>query len=137
MAPGTTGTTKYSKHTCTSTLGAFEVIKLYSSTAAGLESVSAGLRCSGSGALEGDTAKVQAARLLGVADALVRQQGYMLAQIVAEIHAPDLAAGDAGGAGEAASGDDDVGLSGYALALDDHLRPQYFSALAILSAMNA
>jgi hypothetical protein len=66
---------------------------LYSSTAAGLESVSAGLRCSSSGALEGDTAKVQAARLLGVADALVRQQqGYMLAQIiVAEIHAPDLA----------------------------------------------
>jgi hypothetical protein len=25
---------------------------------------------------------------------LVRQQGYMLAQIVAEIHAPDLAVGD-------------------------------------------
>ncbi len=38
---------------------------------------------------------------------------YMLAQIVAEIHVPDLAAGDVGGAGEAASGDDDVGLSGY------------------------
>ena len=49
-----------------------------------------------SGALEGDTAKVRAARraaLYGVANALVRQQGYMLAQIVAEIHAPDLAAG--------------------------------------------
>jgi hypothetical protein len=37
-----------------------------------------------SGALEGDTAKVRAARraeLYGVADALVRHQGYMLAQI--------------------------------------------------------
>ena len=70
-----------------------------------------------SGALEGDTAKGRAARraaLYGVANALVRQQGYMLAQIVAEIHAPDLAVGDVGGAGEAVIGDDDVGLSGYA-----------------------
>jgi hypothetical protein len=70
-----------------------------------------------SGALESDTAKVRTARraaLYGVANALVRQQGYTLAQIVAEIHAPDLAAGDVGGAGEAVSGDDDVGLSGYA-----------------------
>ena len=69
-----------------------------------------------SGALEGDTAKVRAARraaLYGVANALVRQQGYMLAQIVAEIHAPDLAA-EIGGAGVAVSGDDDVDLSGYA-----------------------
>ena len=41
-----------------------------------------------SGALEGDTAKVRAARraaLYGVADALVRQQGYMLAQIAIAI----------------------------------------------------
>jgi hypothetical protein len=70
-----------------------------------------------SGALEGDTAKVRAARctaLYGVANALVRQQGYMLAQIVAEMHAPDLAAGDVGGARVAVSGDDDVDLSGYA-----------------------
>ena len=57
-----------------------------------------------SGALEGDTARVRAARrtaLYGVAAALVRQQGYILAHIiVAEIHAPDLAAvGDVGGAG--------------------------------------
>ncbi len=27
---------------------------------------------------------------------MVKQQGYMLAQIVTEIHAPDLAAGDVG-----------------------------------------
>jgi hypothetical protein len=55
-----------------------------------------------SGALEGDTARVRAARratLHGVAAALVRQQGYMLAQIVAEIHAPDLAVGDVGSSG--------------------------------------
>ena len=39
------------------------------------------------------------AALYGVADALVRQQGYMLAQIAAEIHAPDLAVGDVGGTG--------------------------------------
>ena len=68
-----------------------------------------------SGALESDTAAVRAARravLYGVANALVRQQGYMLAQIVAEVHAPDLAVGDVGGAGEAVIGED-VGLSGY------------------------
>ncbi len=53
-----------------------------------------------SGALEGDTAKVRAARraaLYGVADALVRQQGYMLAQIAAEIRSPDVAVGVVGG----------------------------------------
>ncbi len=33
---------------------------------------------------------------------------------VAEIHAPDLAVGDVGGAGEAVIGEDDVGFSGYA-----------------------
>ncbi len=68
-----------------------------------------------SGALEGDTARVRAARraaLHGVAAALVRQQGYMLAQIIVEIHAPDLAVGDVGGAGVAASGDDDDDLFG-------------------------
>ncbi len=55
-----------------------------------------------SGALEGDTARVRAARhvaLCEVAASLVKQQGYALAQIVAEIHALDLAAGDVGGAG--------------------------------------
>ena len=47
-----------------------------------------------SGALGADTAQVRAGRraaLRGVTSALVRQQGYMLAQIVTEIHAPDLA----------------------------------------------
>ena len=51
---------------------------------------------------EADTARVRAARraaLCGVAASLVKQQGYMLAQIVTEINAPDLAAGDVGGAG--------------------------------------
>ena len=38
----------------------------------------------------------------------------MLAQIVAEIHAPDLAVGDVGGAGVAASGDDDEDVFGSA-----------------------
>ena len=47
-----------------------------------------------------------------VANALVRQQGYMLAQIVAEIRAPDLAVGDVGGEGEAVIVEG-VGLSGY------------------------
>jgi hypothetical protein len=68
-----------------------------------------------SGALESDVAAVRAARraaLCGVANALIRQQGYMLAQIVAEIYAPNLAVGDVGGAGLAVSGDDDVDLSG-------------------------
>ena len=68
-----------------------------------------------SGALESDVAAVRAARraaLYGVANALVRQQGYMLAQIVAEIHAPDLAVRDVGGEGEAAIVES-VGLSGY------------------------
>ena len=55
-----------------------------------------------SGALEGNTiVRVRVARraaLYGVAAALARQQGYVLAQIVAEIHAPDLAVGDVGGA---------------------------------------
>ena len=69
-----------------------------------------------SGTREGDCAvrieyaKVRADRraaLCVVADALVRQQGYKLAQIVAQIHAPDLAVGDVGGAGVALSGDDD------------------------------
>ncbi len=62
-------------------------------------------------------AKVWAARrvVYGVADALVRQQGHVLAQIVAEIHAPDLAVGDVGGAGVVAvSGDDDEDLFGSA-----------------------
>jgi hypothetical protein len=70
-----------------------------------------------SGALEGDTARVRAARraaLYGVAASLVKQQGYMLlAQSVAGIHAPDLAAGDVGGAGVVASSDDDDALFGY------------------------
>ena len=63
-----------------------------------------------SGALEDDTAKVRAARraaLYGVADALVRQQGYMLAQIAPEIHAPYLAVGDVGGTGVVVSGYDE------------------------------
>ena len=47
-----------------------------------------------SGALEDDTAKVRAARR-----AALCVEGYMLAQIVAEILAPDLAVGDVGGAG--------------------------------------
>ena len=74
-----------------------------------------------SGALEGDTPprlqKVRAARraaLYGVADALVRQQGYMPAQIATEIHAPDLAVGDVGGAGVAVSGYDEDDLFGSA-----------------------
>ena len=50
-----------------------------------------------SGALEEDTAQVRAGRcaaLRGVTAALVRQQGYKLAQIVTEIHArADLAVG--------------------------------------------
>ena len=37
---------------------------------------------------------------------------YLLAQIVAEIHAPDLAAGDVGGAGVVASSDDDDAFFG-------------------------
>ena len=76
-----------------------------------------------SGALEGGTARVRAARraarcaarraaLYEVAASLVKQQGYMLAQIVAEIHAPDLAAGDVGGAGVVASSDDDDAFFG-------------------------
>ena len=32
---------------------------------------------------------------------MIRQQGYMLAQIVAEIHAPDHAVGEVSGEGEA------------------------------------
>ncbi len=63
-----------------------------------------------SGPLVGDTATVRSTRrapLCGVANALVRQQGYVLAQIVVEIHAPDLAVGDVRGAGVAASGEDD------------------------------
>jgi hypothetical protein len=59
-----------------------------------------------SGAMQGDTARVRAAgraALYGVAASLFKQQGYMLAQIVAEIHAPDLAAGDVGGTGVVAS----------------------------------
>ena len=67
-----------------------------------------------SGALESDVAPVRAARraaLYGVANALIRQQGYMLAQIVAEIHAPDRAVGEVSGEGEAVIGG--VGLSGY------------------------
>ena len=62
-----------------------------------------------SGALEADTARVRAARrvaLCGVAASLVKQQGYVLAQIVFEINAPDLAAGDVGGAGVVAEGND-------------------------------
>ena len=43
---------------------------------------------------------------------MIRQQGYMLAQIVAEIHAPDRAVGDVGGEGEAVIVEG-VGLSGY------------------------
>ena len=40
------------------------------------------------------------------------QQGYMLAQIAAEIHAPDLAVGDVGGTGVDVSGYDEVDLFG-------------------------
>jgi hypothetical protein len=68
-----------------------------------------------SGALEGDPTRVRAARraaLYEVAASLVKQQGYMLAQIVAEILAPDLAAGDVGGAGVVAGSDDDDALFG-------------------------
>ena len=68
-----------------------------------------------SGALDSDVAAVRAARraaLYGVANALIRQQGYMLAQIVAEIHAPDHAAGEVSGEGEAVIVEG-VGLSGY------------------------
>ena len=68
-----------------------------------------------SGALESDVAPVRAARraaLYGVANALIRQQGYMLAQIVAEIHAPDHAVGEVSGEGEAVIVEG-VGLSGY------------------------
>ena len=50
----------------------------------------------------------------GVADALVRQQGYMLAQIATEIHAPDLAVGDVGGTGVVVSGYDEDHLFGSA-----------------------
>ncbi len=53
-------------------------------------------------------------RVLEYADALFRQQGYMLAQIVAEIHAPDLAVGDVGGTGVAVSGYDEDHLFGSA-----------------------
>ncbi len=62
-----------------------------------------------SGAMEGDTAEVRARRaaLYGVADALVRQQGYMLAQIAMEIHAPDLAVGHVGGTAVVVSGYDE------------------------------
>ena len=68
-----------------------------------------------SGALEADTARVRAARraaLCGVAASLVKQQGYMLAQIVIEINAPDLAAGDVGGAGVVAEGNDGDAIFG-------------------------
>ena len=68
-----------------------------------------------SGALEADTARVRAARraaLCGVAASLVKQQGYMLAQIVTEINAPDLAAGDVGGAGVVAEGNDGDAIFG-------------------------
>ena len=43
---------------------------------------------------------------------MIRQQGYMLAQIVAEIHAPDRAVGEVSGEGEAVIVEG-VGLSGY------------------------
>ena len=43
---------------------------------------------------------------------MVKQQGYMLAQIVTEINAPDLAAGDVGGAGVVAEGNDGDAIFG-------------------------
>ena len=55
-----------------------------------------------SDALEGDAAQVRAGRraaLRGVIAVLVRQQGYMLAQIVTEIHSPELTVGDVGAEG--------------------------------------
>ncbi len=52
------------------------------------------------------------AALCGVAASLVKQQGYMLAHIVIEINAPDLAAGDVGGAGVVAEGNDGDAIFG-------------------------
>ncbi len=60
----------------------------------------------GSGRLAGRAA------LCGVAASLVKQQGYMLAQIVTEINAPDLAAGDVGVAGVVAEGNDGDAIFG-------------------------
>ncbi len=70
-----------------------------------------------SGALEGDSSQVRARKqhCVGPASAaLVKQQGYLLAQIVKEIHAPDcLAVGESGcgwgwcGGLVATGGDDD------------------------------
>ncbi len=45
--------------------------------------------------------------LRGVTAALVQHQGYKLAQIVTETHAPDLAVGDVGAEEVVAGGDDD------------------------------